>query len=678
MKGNYNLLFTPGKINKLELKNRVLMAPMHTGYSPDGHFTEQDYAYYERRAKGGAAVISVVAKINSLAGLANMHSIESDEYIADIEKMAEIAHANGSKLMVQLFHCGRNGNEDTLNGAHPVGAFNVPSPYYRDEVHQLTKDEIKAVQNDYAEAAKRCVKAGVDIIEVSAASGYLLCQFFSPHTNLRSDEYGGCTENRMRFGLETLRAVREAVGADYPLSLRFSPSSMCPGGYELADGQAFAAAIDSEKLVDLFNVTHGWNEAPAPLSTYHVNPAAYAHFADAVKRVVKHAQVSFAGRVNSGDIAETILEKGITDFVTIGRGLMADPEMVNKIQNGKSYYVCQSCNKCVDKVMQSLQVDCTVNPEMNREYLLNALPPIPKKRILVVGGGPAGIYAAINTARRGADVTLVTNEDRLGGQMNLAAVPPRKQDYALCGKNAVDSFRELGIKTVYNTTVDINYIKEFAPDYVFVATGNKPLIPPIPGIDGEQVFLAVDLLKGGCPEKMARVKKGPIAVIGGGAIGLESTLWLAHSAFSTDSTIDFMREFLDSDKLPKQEIQPRITVIEMLKKCGNGMGSERWIMLKALKERGVELMANTKVKEILPGIIIAEDIEGNEVKILADSVVLSMGSRPNDCGLGAELEAAGIPFSKVGDALKVGTAHTGMKSSWEVCASKEFNELMTR
>lgn len=657
------LLFASGKINKMEIKNKLIMLALHTGFSDEGKISERDMEFYKARAIGGAGAITCLGKISSGGGMKIMHSIASDEYMEGYKKLSDMVHEYDCKLIVQLFHCGRNADTEMLGGIKPVAPSPISSVIYRERPSEMTAEQIKETIADFGRAALRCKEAGVDAVEISCSAGYLLTQFLSPTTNLREDEYGGNEEKRMKAPLEAIRAVRKAVGNDYPVILRISGAQMMPDGYDAAFMQRFCALADSENLIDAVNVTGGWHEAPIPQITFHVPRGGFAFLADEIKRVV-NIPVIACNRINDKGTAEKILEDGLADFIGTARGFLADPQFGNRLHAGKTYNICQGCNKCIETVLHGGTVKCAYNPEAGQEYLdVKHRKIATAKKVLVIGGGPAGLMAAKKAAQRGYKVTLCTDESKLGGQLNLAAVPPLKQDIFLFIDNIENELKELGVNILFNTKVDADFALKFEPYFVVIASGSKPTIPNIPGINRENVCLAIDVLKGD-KALIERVKRGSTVIIGGGSLGLEAAEYIAHKCFSTDKSFDFMREYI-SENIPSIYSPVNITLIEMTKRIASELGGTRWIALKALKENNVNTITETKVISINDGYVTVEGKKGI-MDISADNVILAMGSESYDSGIAEALQNEKISYAVLGDAREVGDAMNALQDAYEL------------
>jgi 2,4-dienoyl-CoA reductase (NADPH2) len=657
-------LFTSKKINKLNLKNRILMSTIHLGFTPDGRVNERIKCFYKERARGGVSSIIVGGVAVERAGsLTNMVSLEDDSYIEGFKELVETIHKYDCNVFAQLFHAGRNAYK-SYTKQDLLAPSPIPSPITKETPKELTIKDIERVKNSFAEAAKRAKKAGADGIEISCSAGYLLASFLSPLTNKRTDMYGGNSENRMRFPQEIVKEIRRTVGYDYPVTLRISGGSMIDGCYELEYMKKFCSTFKEGEL-DAIHVTGGWHEAPVPQISSHLPAGTFSLLASAIKDIV-NIPVIASNRINNGEIAEKIISKGLAHFVAMGRGLIADPELPNKIKEGRNIRKCLGCNQgCIDNVFIQLPIRCVVNSSVGNEEIVITQSEKPK-RILVVGGGVAGMEAARIAKLANHEVTLCTKEEKLGGQINIASVPPDKEE--LLGlvdyieKEIVDN----NVDIRYKKEVDETFIDSFKPEHIILATGSAPIIPNIPGIDSENVFTASQVLSVD-NEKLREMCRGRVVIIGGGAVGLETANYIGQCKKLSGDVEDFIDKYLPGCKSLNREFKD-ISVIEMLKRIGNDLGgSVKWIIIKELKRLGVKTYTNSKVIAINKNNIIVE--QNNEsVSIPADTVILAIGSKPYDSGLLKWLKHKKYPYSLVGDVKKPGKIMNATNDALKVIA----------
>ena len=652
---------TPFKINNMELKNRIIMLVMHTGFSTGGQLTEQDKAFFEERAKGGAAAVTQVVGVSEFGAADNMPNIKEDSFFEREKEITDMIHSHGTKHIVQLFHRGRNSGSNY--GLKAVAPSNVPSSIYRNECEVMTSEQIKATIDDFAKAAVKCKEIGVDAVEISCSAGYLLTLFLSPLTNLRDDEYGGDDERRMKMPLDTLRAVRKAVGADYPIIVRIAGSQMMPGGYGIDYMQRFCMIAEKEGRIDAVNVTGGWHEAPVPQISYQLPAGGFAYLADSIKSVV-NIPVIACNRINNIDTIEAILKNGMADFVGTARGFLADPQFAEKVLTSTPYNKCQGCNKCIEAVLKGKPVLCAYNPEVGHEAEEKThRKVISAKKILVIGAGPAGLEAAKKSAERGYKTILCTKDSYLGGLLVSASASPEKHDLIKYVDNKKYELEQLGVEIRYDTEVDGEYVKELKPYFVVEAIGGEAIIPNIKGIDRDNVYMAEEVLKGSI-DVISKLKKGSAVIIGGGSVGLETARYLASKHYSTEKSREFNKMFIGSD-IPLADIPMNITVVEMTKKIGKDLGGLKWIVMKEVKEDRIKTMKETSVKEICDGYVIADTADG-EIKIPADNIIIAAGYTPRNSDITLACLDERISYAKIGDCSGVGDAMKGIHEAYDL------------
>ena len=541
-------LYTPFKVNKLELKNRVIMSPMSIGHTVDGFIMDDVVEFYKRRAQGGVGLI-IFANMqwDKLRYNPNHGAMLTDEkYIPSLKKLTDAIHEGGSKVFAQLMHRGRCANRASIQGEQAVAPSPIPGRFTHFEMpKELTVEEIKEFVDWQAEAAVIAKKAGFDGIEIETNSGYLYGQFFSPLTNHRTDEYGGSLETRCRFMVETLEGMRAAVGPDYPISLRVSGSDFMDGGCNGDDIAEICELLDKTGYVDGFSITAGWHESAVPLITMEVPHGAWAYLGRQIKARVK-APVAQGMRMNI-EKAEELVDRGDFDAIVMGRPFLADPDVVNKAEAGKASTIrpCVGCNaKCLDMAMVSKPIGCIGNYECNREEELedeNGLMPTEKKsehpeKILVIGAGPSGMEFARVAALRGHKVTIWEKRNRTIGLSLYAATPPRRYDIRYFGQWLERTCRELGVEIILNKEATAEDIIAASKDYdrVVLACGSKASIPPIPRDPSVPIVHAWDVFEG-----TAELGKN-VVVVGGGDVGVEVAMYIGEIGTLTADELRFM------------------------------------------------------------------------------------------------------------------------------------------
>ena len=634
------MVFTPFQIKDVALKNRWVMLAMHTGFATGNALTERDYAFYEERAKGGAAAVTCLLAVNPAGALKGMYDAETVDQ-ESLKVLVERVHAHGCKLIVQLFHCGRN-ESGKNHGDKPLLAPSVvPSPIFRTEPKEMTAEDLSETRDAFAKAAALCKEVGADMVEVSASAGYLLSEFFSPVTNLREDEYGYKNENGSKYPLEVLAAVREAV-ADYPVLVKVSAAQMVENGYELVDMVRFCKKAEDAGSIDGVTVTGGWHESPIEQISYHVAKGAYAPFAGIMKKYLT-VPVIACNRIQDEETAERLLAEGLCDFCGTARAFLADPAFVNRMQEGKPYLPCQGCNKCIAAVLKGEEVYCAFSPEAGKEEFENQRRRIAtRKQCIVFGGGPAGMEAAKKSAERGFLTTLVCKEKELGGQLRLAALPPKKGDLLKYIDYMQHTLEELGVTILTETEASTAFIEEKDPYFTVVATGSKPEKLPIEGLPEEKYFTAQEVLQME-EEKIAELLKGEIVILGGGAIGLETASFLAARAE-----------------------EPEIKIIDKAKKLGMDLGAMARPLLNDLKKKNVSFLTTTE-PTVMDGRKLYVKIGAMNLFVSADTVIWAGGGVSDvDTELTMWLMDERRSYSIVGDANEVGDGGNAIHDAYDV------------
>jgi 2,4-dienoyl-CoA reductase (NADPH2) len=623
-------LFKPVRIGKLELPNRVVMTAMHLNYTPGGKVSERLIAFYEERARFGLSLAIVGGcTVDEYSGSPDMLSLKDDADMDGLKRLAEAVHRAGGHLFAQLYHAGAYAHSVFLGGKQALSPSGVFSRFTKETPREMTRSDIIWVIENFAKAAQRAKDAGFDGVEILGSAGYLISQFLSPLTNKREDEYGGPLENRMRFGLEVLRAVRQQVGSDFPVSYRIAGNDFVPGSHTNEEAKAFAQALDREG-VEAINVTGGWHETRVPQLLMSIPYGAFTYLARGVKEVV-NAPVIACNRINDPLVAEEVLRQGAGDLVGMARAFLADPQILEKAKEGRLQDIvhCIGCAQaCFDHVFMMRPVSCMLHPRSGREFEIREDKAPRPKRVWVIGGGPGGMMAASTAARRGHDVTLFEEKEQLGGQLLLAGAPSMRSDFRRAVKDLEVQLRNSGAKVRLGQRMDRGKIRRGRPEVVIVATGARPIVPDIKGVELGNVVSAWEVLEGKVPVGRE------VVIIGGGAVGCETALHICESGTISAETL----KFLAFQKAESWEVLERlitrgwrrVTIVEMLERIGQDIGiSTRWAMIQDLHRLGVRVITGAKAKEIQPDGVLIQRGEKEE-KVPCDTVILAVGSRPLD------------------------------------------------
>ena len=618
-----NVILQPIEVGGQTFKNRIMFPPLTTGYEKNGMISEQDMGFYTRLAKGGVGYIVMgdVAPINSFSPTPKLFD---DSQIPAFKALADSVHAYGTKLGVQLFH--PEYDVDAINSLFMQKKFDEMRQrlhhdmmFFTDEV---SEEMLMAIIDKMCACAVRAQKAGVDVIQIHGDRlNGCLC---STRMNHRTDKFGGSLENRVRFARMLTRAIRKAVPGmviDYKLSIVTPQRGK--GGIDEADAVQFAQWL-VEDGVDMFHVAqanHTGNMADT-IPPMGVQPYGFfVKIAGDIKKAV-NVPVSAVGRIVDADMAARVIESGMADMVAMGRPLLADPDWGTKIAAGKACDIrrCISCNKgCTDAIQNRQFLSCVLNAENGYENTRSIQPAAQKKKIAVLGGGPAGLEAARVAALRGHDVTLFEKTTSLGGQLNIACVPPRKEEMRRAAQDLIHAVCNAGVHLCMGQTRTAEQLKDAGFEAVINAVGAHSAAPRISGIDSVNVADAWKVLAG------EQQVYGTVAVIGGGMVGCETAEYLAARGC-------------------------KVSVIEMMDKIAAGESTTILpTLLENYKTYGVEQYPSHKVKEFRMDAVVCENKDGAEVTIPCDYIVLAMGARSNAFDAAA-LEAAGIPVYSIGDA----------------------------
>ena len=618
-----NVILQPIEVGGQTFKNRIMFPPLTTGYEKNGMISEQDMGFYTRLAKGGVGYIVMgdVAPINSFSPTPKLFD---DSQIPAFKALADSVHAYGTKLGIQIFH--PEYDVDAINSLFMQKKFDE----MRQRLHhdmmfftdEASEEMLMSIIDKMCACAVRAQKAGVDVIQIHGDRlNGCLC---STRMNHRTDKFGGSLENRVRFARMLTRAIRKAVPdmiIDYKLSIVTPQRGK--GGIDEADAVQFAQWLveDGVDMLHVAQANHTGNMADT-IPPMGVQPYGFfVKIAGDIKKAV-NVPVSAVGRIVDAEMAERVIESGMADIVAMGRPLLADPDWGTKIAAGKACDIrrCISCNKgCTDAIQNRQFLSCVLNAENGYENSRSIQPAAQKKKVAVLGGGPAGLEAARVAALRGHDVTLFEKTTSLGGQLNIACVPPRKEEMRRAAQDLIHAVCNAGVHLCMGQTRTAEQLQEAGFEAVINAVGAHSAAPRIPGIDGVNVADAWKVLAG------EQQVYGTVAVIGGGMVGCETAEYLAARGC-------------------------KVSVIEMMDKIAAGESTTILpTLLENYKTYGVEQYPSHKVKEFRMDAVVCENKDGAEVTIPCDHIVLAMGARSNEFDAAA-LEAANIPVYSIGDA----------------------------
>lgn len=615
-------LLQQGYIGNLTLRNRIKFASTTTCFcSKEGRATEQEKKWLEERAKGGVGLVTTgMAHVTPWGRLnPNMLGGWDDSFIADFRELADAIHSGGAKACLSIVHCGRYAyRKDELTDAS-----SVPTQIMtRAAPHQLSEIEIGELVNAFGDTARRAKQAGFDAVEVCACAGYLLSSFLSPWTNRRTDQYGGSLENRARFSLEVVNNIRAKAGKTFPLVFRMCGDEIMPEGSSREDLRNVAKMLQ-EAGVDAISITVGWHESTIPVITPEISYGHWLCLAEGIKSTTE-IPTMMAYRLPYG-VAEKAIKEGIIDFWEASRAFIADPELAKKLAEDRPEDIIPCiccCQGCYDSVFRGRPIWCVVNPRASREgdpeYALK--PAVERKKVVIIGGGPAGMEAAIVASMRGHEVTLFEKETQLGGNLLVCSVPPFKSEFDHLTRYLFAQLHKQGITVKLNKEATTQLSKVREADAVILATGASPLLPDIPGAEGKNVFTASDVLK-------ERKEVGNrVIIVGGGMVGCETAEYLVKKG-------------------------KNVTLLEMYDKFARDMGPTlRWRLLARLKEGGVRFETGVNVTRIRENGV--EGLRNSRSEFFdGDDIILAVGMKSNDV-LAEKLKTKVPELYQVGDSLQ--------------------------
>lgn len=658
MNPHYPNLLAPLDLGFTTLKNRVIMGSMHTGLEDRFYHIDKLAAFFAERARGGVGLmITGGFSPNRRGELLPLGSRMDNKLTALLHRRVTSAvHNEGGKICMQLLHAGRYGYTP-----YSVSASSKKSPITPFKPSKLSNKQIESTIDDYAKAAKMAQFANYDGIEIMASEGYLINQFLAERVNTRTDKWGGSAENRMRFAVETVRRVREAVGEKFIIVYRMSLMDLVEGGQDWEEIDMLAKAIE-EAGATIINTGIGWHEARVPTIVTSVPRAAFTFATEKLKKSVS-IPVCASNRINTPEIAEDIIKGGEADLVSMARPFLADPFFVAKAEAGKGDEIntCIACNQaCLDHTFQMKRASCLVNPRACHETELKYLPTQDKKRVAIIGAGPAGMAASTVLAERGHDVSLFDASDKIGGQFNIAKQVPGKDDFNETMRYFGKMMEKHGVKLRLNTWVEAEDLIEEGFDEVIVATGISPRTPPIPGVEHSKVLSYLDVLR----DKKPVGKK--VAIIGAGGIGFDVGEYLVHEhAESPEKEKEnWYKEWgVDTDltsrsALVEPQVAPPAREVFLLQRKESSLGknlgkTSGWVHRAVLKQKHVTMIPGCKYDQIDDqGLHIS--VNGKQRVLDVDNVILCAGQEPNralaDALVAAGAEEKGMKIHIIGGA----------------------------
>lgn len=633
---DYPYLFKPGKIGRIPVKNRVVMAPMGDVMANlDGSVSDQMIAYYTERAKGGAGIIIpgffCVDCSKETSGTPGLSSrIDGVKYVRNLALFAKSVHRYGALLIPQIAHAGAQTTAIGTEGVTPVCVSDKEVEHILIKLdrkqgpsRELKTEEIPTIIKRFIDAARHCQTAGCDGVQIHCSHGYLISQFLSPHTNIRTDQYGGSLENRMRFALEVIWGIRKKCGPDFIIGVRTPGRENVPNGLSDEECQTIAKTFE-EAGCDFIDISIGQTTIFSQLNeTQNYDQGSRNDIIAGIKKVVTTIPVMSVSMLREPSYCNKLLEEQKLDFVCLGRPLICDPYWPQKARTGKAHEIrkCISCLEGCNRVHKGQSISCALNPAAGGERESELKMADKPKKVVVIGGGPGGMQTAVTSAQRGHDVILLEKSDKLGGQLNLACVPPHKEKISWATDWFSGELVRQGVDVRLGCAADVKLIKSLQPDVVIAATGATPFAPSIPGI--EKGIQSWDLLNG----SVSLPENKNVAIIGGGIVGCEVAEMLAEKG-------------------------NKVIILEMLPQVAAALEIvHKFDMFALFKKLGIKSSTSSVVKRIeSDGVVYEKD--GAEMHTDADMVVLAIGQKPFGLELIEQLEAEGLEVVVVGDAYR--------------------------
>ena len=621
-------LFTPFTIKNCHLRNRIVMPPLASFLiEDDGSYSEKTIEHYRRRAAGGPGMVIMEAHGVTPEGIVSKHQarIYDNSFVEGLSKIASVMKFEGAIPAIQIHHAGRQVPARVIN-RKPFAPSALPCPAIKGDVEPLTIDGIQEIIHAFGQATTRAVQAGFELIEIHGAHGYLINQFLSRFSNIREDEYGGDVVGRTRFAREVVREVRKRVGEDFPVSFKISAQEFVPQGLTTEESIEILKQL-VEEGIDIIQVSAGNDATPEWIcQPMFMKQACLADSAAQIKAALD-VPVMVVGRINDPRMADAIIADNKADLICMGRGLLADPELPKKAEAGRldDIRICIACNTCMQSIFRKGRIECLVNPRLGREKEMEILPADTPKKVMVIGGGPAGLNVAWVAAKRGHDVSLFERESVLGGQLILGSISSFKKEMVSLIRFQEKQIQKYHVKCHLDTNVTVDTVRIHNPDVIVLATGSIPIIPSVEGVDSPIVFSIPQIFNG-----VKQVIKKAV-VIGGGATGCEVALHLSEEGC-------------------------QVTIVEMLPKIGAQIESmTRKLILKRLHEYGVTILIEHQLRKVTEKGVFLVDQAGSELFLDCDSVIISIGTKSNN-ELYDQVKSLGIETYQIGDCLEARSA----------------------
>ena len=594
----------------------------------DGSYSDKTIEHYRLRAAGGPSMIIVEAHGVAPEGIVSRHQarIYDDRFIDGLSRIVAVIKAEGSIPAIQIHHAGRQVPARIIK-RKPFAPSPLPCPAIKGDVEPLTIEGIHKIIRQFGDAAERAVQAGFELIEIHGAHGYLINQFLSRFSNIREDEYGKGIAGRARFAREIIREVRGRVGKDFPISFKISAQEFVPDGLTTEETISILKLIVTEG-VDIVQVSAGNDATPEWIcQPMFMKKACLVDSAEKIKTALKDIPIMVVGRINDPLIAEAIISEGKADLVCMGRGLLADPELPRKAQEGRldDIRICIACNTCMQSIFRKGRIECLVNPSLGREKEMEIHPTSSPKNVMVIGGGPGGLSVACTLAKRGHNVSLYEKESVLGGQLILGSVSVYKKEMLHLIDFLKKQIKKYNVTCHMKSEVNIDMIKEINPDVVIIATGSIPYKPPVDGINLPIVATVPEILYG------VKTVMKDVIIIGGGATGCEVALELSERGI-------------------------HVIIVEQLPNIGTQIEAiTKKIILEKLRKNSVRILTEHRLSKVSEKGAYVTDKNGNHVFLKGDKVIIAVGNSPNN-SLFEEVKQIKKEVYQIGDCLEVRSA----------------------